>query len=54
MQKSVLILKHAPWEGPGLILDALHEWGIRYDIRSIADEAAPLLCRTWPSWRASS
>ncbi len=43
VQKSVLILQHAPWEGPGLIADALTAVGIPYEVRSIVSEAAPQL-----------
>jgi GMP synthase (glutamine-hydrolysing) len=43
MQKDVLILTHVPWEGPGLIADALAEAGIPYRIRSIVAEAEPQL-----------
>ncbi|HEV7166721.1 MAG TPA: type 1 glutamine amidotransferase [Micrococcaceae bacterium] len=43
MQKDVLILTHVPWEGPGLIADALAEAGIPYQVHTIVAEAEPQL-----------
>lgn len=41
--RPVLVLRHAPWEGPGLIAEALA--GVPIEVRTVVDDAAPDLPR---------
>lgn len=39
----VLVLQHVPWEGPGLIGQALAARGFSLDVRTVVDQAQPQL-----------
>jgi GMP synthase (glutamine-hydrolysing) len=41
--RAALVLQHVPWEGPGLIADALRAAGVRVVVRTVLDDAAPAL-----------
>ncbi len=39
--RAVLVLQHAPWEGPGLVAAALT--GVRLDVRTVVDDHDPFV-----------